>query len=211
MGPINEQDELLLNRLLDDDLSAPEAVSIQKRMTREPALRETMDSLTRIDALLSQRGADQPDVDWYQFRQDILHEVGEIEQQAKRPIPFRLARKIWLGVPLAAAAAIALLLVTLYYPSPHMQPGSPMATDTKQKITTPTAPKPDEGTMLVRFNRPDFAKPNPTIQVSYTQSSDLAQSMQQRDRGYRSRPQGHMYLAARSQTPSFSQEPPPPL
>src|SRR5687768_11680853 len=111
MERISEQDELLLNRLLDDDLSAPEAVSIQKRMTREPALRETMDSLTRIDALLSNRGADQPDVDWQQFRQDVLHEVGEIEQQANRPIPFRRARKIWLGAPFAAAAAIALLLV----------------------------------------------------------------------------------------------------
>ena len=69
--PINKSDEFLLSRLLDGDLGPDETAALRGRMEREPALRETFESLARVDGLVKRRHADQPEVDWRRFREEL--------------------------------------------------------------------------------------------------------------------------------------------
>ena len=60
MYRLNENDEYLLSRLLDNDLPADQAAGLRARLQTEPELRACYDSLGRLNAALERRGAGAP-------------------------------------------------------------------------------------------------------------------------------------------------------
>ena len=183
--PISDNDAFLLSELLDGNLPADQAAVLRRRLEREPALRAAFESLAHVDALLEGRQADRPVVDWPRFREEVMDAV-----RAKRLAPpaiIRLARWMRVGVPLAAAAAIA-LLVTLHKSGPET--GEPEAASGPGPVVA-VAPSGDAAaTMIVRFKRPSFGKraEGGVIQVTFAQSAQLAEATQQQDRANRERP-----------------------
>lgn len=71
MKRLSLQDEFLLSRLIDDDLSDDEAAVLRERLAREPVLRETYEAMCRIDAALKARRNQQPEVDLAGFHQQV--------------------------------------------------------------------------------------------------------------------------------------------
>jgi hypothetical protein len=105
---IDERDEFLLSQLLDGDLPADEADQLRRRMEQEPELRAAFDSLARVDELVGRCRDDRPAVDWTRFHRTVMDSVNAEPAPGLRTIP--IARYLWLGAPLAAAAAVALLI-----------------------------------------------------------------------------------------------------
>ena len=171
--PINEQDEFLLSRLLDNDLSPEESANLRARLEGEPELQRAYAAMTRIDALLVARRADQPQVDFSRFHSSVMSQV---EAEAARPVTIRLANYLRVALPLAAAAAIA--LVVLFWP--HAGP---------THIKTP-----DPGSAIarveVRYNRPATAG-DAGVHVSFARSDELSQEYQAEDEKSRSEESSH--------------------
>lgn len=157
--PINEHDEFLLSRLLDDDLPADEAANLRARMEREPELRRAFTAMSRIDILLGARRADQPQVNWTRFHSQVMNLV---EAEAARPITIKLSSYLRAALPLAAAAAIA--LVIWYWPhgktplpikhDPTSGSGIAQAPDTVIRIAGPASTSDEDG-IHVTFARSD--------------------------------------------------------
>jgi hypothetical protein len=167
--PINEHDEFLLSRLLDNDLSPEESATLQTRIEREPELRRAYASMTRIDALLVARRADQPQVNWSRFHSDVMSRV---EAEAARSITFRFANYLRAALPLAAAAAIA--LVIWYWP----HGGAGLPTPDHQK-PNPQLARADES--VVRFSQPDQTGADDTIRVSFARSDEISKEYRAED------------------------------
>jgi anti-sigma factor RsiW len=157
--PINEQDEFLLSRLLDDDLSPQEAADLRARMQREPELQEAYQALSRIDSLLVARRADQPQVDWTRFHREVMDQV-EAEAGSRRTI--RLTDFLRVGMVLAAAASIA--LVVWFWP----HNGAGIANS-----------NPHPTVLAVNYPRPKPADTN-DIEVSYVRSQDQPKEPEQK-------------------------------
>ena len=161
---MDEQDEFRLSRLLDGDLPDNEAVELHARMASEPALRERFNALARINRLLERRRADHPAVDYEQFRDHVMSAV----RTAAAPGTIRLTRWLQIGMPLAAAAAIA-LIVSVYSSAP----------DSEQIAERPpTAP----GQLVVRFHRPEArVAETGEVHIAFTRSSELAEAIRVED------------------------------
>ncbi len=181
---IRENDEFLLAELLDGHLPADQAADLRQRMERQPELRAAFKSLADVHALLARRQADQPRVDWRGFHKRVMDAV-EAEPVAP-PRRSQLARWLRIGAPLAAAAAIA-LLVSRYPAGPET--GGPEAASSAGPVAA-VAPSGDVGQVLVRFERPplDSAGQTGVVQVSFARSAQLAEAIQQEDKANRSRP-----------------------
>jgi len=147
---IDEHDEFLLSRLLDGDLATDEALALRRRMEQEPALQEAYDALARVDAALRTRQADRPVLDWGRFHREVMDRVQA--DAAVSHATLQLRRWIRLGVPLAAAAAIV-LLVSVY---PFGTPTSPTGTGAGPDSAPPEGAP---GTMVVRLGRPLLVEP----------------------------------------------------
>jgi len=150
--PINEHDEFLLSRLLDNDLPPAEADALRRRIEAEPALAQAYARMAQLDSLLKARRADQPQLDWKGFHARVINQVERAaEAKASRPV-IRLSRWLSIGVPLAAAAAIALVVI-LRPPSGTTRPiGDPGVLVVKYKEPPPAAPAP-EGSNKINFKR----------------------------------------------------------
>ena len=187
---INEHDEFLLSELLDGDLSPDEAAGLRLRMEQEPALQEAYDSLARVNAALETRRADQPAVDWDKFYRDVMNAV-EGESVASRST-IRLGRWIRLGVPLAAAAAIV-LLVSIYPFGPETSRTGSAPGTMLVRVRQPTpVDQADPGSLEIAFARPTWPDPNQAtpgevIQVTFLQSVVLQEAIEKDDETARSR------------------------
>ena len=93
--PINEHDEFLLSRLLDNDLSPAEAEVLRRRIEDEPALSEAYAAWLGWTGLLKGRRADQPQVDWKAFHAHVTDQVERAAEAKAAPVTFRLSR--WLS------------------------------------------------------------------------------------------------------------------
>ncbi len=192
--PINEQDEFLLSRLLDEDLSPEEATALRARMEREPELRAAYAAMTRIDSLLAARRADQPQVDWSRFHGQVMNQV---ETEAARRVTIRLADFLRVALPLAAAAAIA-LVVALWPRGGRIQPGP------HGNIPGPAVA--DSGSEI-RYYHPESADTGDTIRVSYARSDELSQEYRAIDDKARSQESSQTFLAGNVRpAQSFSPE-----
>ena len=182
---VEEQDQFLLSRLLDGDLLADEATALRRRLEREPALRAAFESLAQVDALLEDRRADWPTVDWPRFREAVMDAV-EAETSAP-PAIIRSVHWMRVGVPLAAAAAIA-VLVTLYRSGPETD--GPEAGPGPGPVVAVVPSGDDPAPTLVRFKRHWFSPRAEAgvIQVTFAQSAQLEEVTQQQDRANRERP-----------------------
>jgi len=72
MYRLNENDEYLLSRLLDNDLPADQAAGLRARLQTEPELRACFDSLGRLNTALERCRADQPRVDVDRLHADLM-------------------------------------------------------------------------------------------------------------------------------------------
>ncbi|MCP4636749.1 MAG: hypothetical protein GY848_09795, partial [Methyloversatilis sp.] len=162
---IDERDEFLLSRLVDGDLPDGEAEALRRRMERDPELREAFESLARVDELLRARQTDRPAVDQRRFHADVMRAV-----EAESASGGRLSRWIRIGVPLAAAAAIA-LFVSFY----------PFGDDVGRR---------DAGRCLVRIERPaaDRVPAGGGIEVTFKRTALLAEAIRQEDAARMNRP-----------------------
>jgi len=181
--PLNEADEFLLSRLLDNDLLPEAAASLRARMEREPDLRKAYESMTRIDTLLAARRADQPQVDWARFHQQVMD---QIEAEASKRVTIRLAGFLRVALPLAAAAVIA-LVIWLWPQGGSMAPKpdgvlplSPIAGN-QQLVPTAAAT-----VIVVQYPRPESTDAQAQPVVRYARSDELLkeyQAMDKRNRG----------------------------
>lgn len=178
---ITEQDEFLLNRLIDGDLTEGQAAELRARMEREPELRKAFRRLERLESLLSARRADRPAVDWGAFHRQVMARV-ERESRPALPLVFKLRRYLGVAVPLAAAAAIVLVVWLTQRGSSPARPG--LGPDTVAVSPTPPAPGPtgtDESVLVVRFARLSADAESETIVVAYARSEELQKEYQGRD------------------------------
>ena len=165
MKPLNEHDEFLLSRLLDNDLSPAEAEGLRRRIEHEPGLSEAYAAMTRLDGLLKGRRADQPQVDWKAFHARVTNQVERAaETRVASPI-IRLSRWLAVGLPLAAAASIALVLM-LHTPAEKPTSGG-------KGHGGPVGPRP--GSLVIAVQRPETAPPTSPgpIQVNFKRSQQL--------------------------------------
>ena len=226
MRRISEQDEFLLSCLIDGDLSPEQASRLRERMEREPELRAAFTSLNRVNELLAVRRADRPSVDLRALHTQVMRQV---EERAARPSILRLPFWVRVAMPLAAAAAVALVVTANLNrhsgpatggamtvarndvtpaqpaPSPTVQPIQRTPSVAQSRHNTPTprqlAQAGDQGRnrAVVRFNRPTDASARSQVHVSYVRSAELAQAMKARDDERRSRPSWTSYVAEVSQ------------
>lgn len=177
---ISEQDEFLLSRLLDGDLSAAESEALRDRMQREPALQEAFASLTRIDALLSGQAGDQPGVDWPVYHGRVMEAV----RAQRRPVSKIIRFPLWLGATGAVAAAAAVVLMVTTHrpltdvPEPGKQ-GSAIRVAFNQQ-----QPAVGDGELIVNVHRAGAARREPLapIQVTFAPSEKRAKWIAQVDR-----------------------------
>ncbi len=173
---INEHDEFLLSRLLDNDLPPAEAETLRRRIEAEPALARAYARMARLDSLLKERRADQPQMDWKAFHARVTNRVERAaEAKASSPI-IRLSRWLAIGVPLAAAAAIALAVI-LWPPIGSTKP------DGNNVADGPTGGRPPLGELLVKVDQPTPAPPavEGSIKVHFKRSQQLAELTWQAD------------------------------
>lgn len=198
--PISEHDDFLLSRLVDDDLSAEEAAALHARIEREPDLRTAYQAMTRLDSLLTARRADQPAIDWERFHRRVMEKIEtEALIAAARPATFRIADYLRFALPLAAAAAIALMV----WAWPR---GGPIAANTGKAnrpgsgLVQATHPKPapaQEGFIAVIYDDPKqhTVMGETETQVSYAQSEELQNEFRQKDEAARNKESSHWYMA----------------
>lgn len=170
---ISEHDEFLLSRLLDNDLPPTEADALRRRIEAEPALREAYARLARLDDLLKTRRADRPQIDFKQFHARVTNEVGRAAETESKPLVIRLSRWLAAGVPLAAAAAIALVVI--------LRPaGDKPVSGTGDGPQPPAIVSP---VVAVTVQRPEPVPPAPAgaIRVQFTRSQKLAEATWQAD------------------------------
>lgn len=181
---IDEQDEFLLSRLLDNDLAAEEASALQARLEREPQLRQAYAAMTRLDTLLMARRADQPQVDWTRFHREVMDQV---EAEAVRPITIRLAHYLRVAVPLAAAAAIALVVILWPRGSGGPIPPKGGPTGVQIALNEPTAPTNVAPGASIEYHRPGSIGADDEIRVSFARSDEVTREYQLEDAQSRSR------------------------
>jgi anti-sigma factor RsiW len=175
MPPINEHDEFLLSRLLDNDLPPAEAEALRRRIEAEPALQRAFAHMTRLDGLLKERRADRPEVDWKKFYARVTNQVERAAESKASPLVIRLKRWLAIGLPVAAAAAIG-LVVTLRPANQKPVPGPMRVTH-----SVPVVPPP--GVLAVAVQRPSAtsAKAEGPLQVNFKHSQQLAEATWQAD------------------------------
>lgn len=205
--PINEHDEFLLSRLLDDDLPSGEAASLRERLEQEPELRRAYASMQRLDALLTARRQDQPQMDWAQFHSQVMEQV-TAEAGHRRVI--RLADFLRVSLPLAAAAAIA-LVVWLWPQGQSVKPqpggglpGAQIAQHSDERPDSPAGGSLTEDTiegrpaLVIRYHRPHQPDQDGSAQVrvSYARSDDLLQQYREMDERNKNREPWQTVLAS---------------
>ena len=178
---ITEQDEFLLSRLVDDDLPPEEARVLRARLESEPELRKVYARMTRLDGLLIARRVEQPNVDWQQFHQQVMAKVGA-ETPAGATV-YKLSRYLKVVLPLAAAAAIAIIVMVQPRGSGVKPGSSPNSDIALLQSTETTGPKNPEasGLLVVRYDRGHVAAQESGIEVSYGRSDELQKEYQELD------------------------------
>jgi len=193
MNRPDEHDEFLLSRLLDGDLPDEEAAALNARLEREPALRATLDALTRIDALLADRRGQGPDVDWARFHAQVMDKV-----TARAALPARTLRfPRWLRVAVPVAAAASFALVILLRQLPQALKESP-APPVRVAYNVPASDA--AGRLVVEYNRHPTRVDHPRaglkpIRVAYTRSDELREAIRRYDKAHESRLSWHLYTA----------------
>jgi hypothetical protein len=209
---ITEHDEFLLSRLVDGDLPAEEAAALRARLEREPEMKAAYEAYRKIDEALASRRADRAEVDFDAFRAQVMQAVEAVADVAGVHGGRILKFPGWLkvGLPLAAAAAIA-LVVTLrdgsWTSDDAGQRGSPIASDdddqnTGRSIARVTEREGDteseapsisvdvasaedggKGSIMVQFSRPSgvISTERNVVHVGYQRSDALARQMKQDD------------------------------
>ena len=177
MPQISEHDEFLLSRLLDNDLSPAEADALRHRIEEDPELARTFSAMTRLEGLLKRRRADVPEVNWKAFHADVTSEVRRLGPYKAPSQIIRLSRWLAVGLPLAAAASIA-LVVTLWRPTTPATQGTAGPVDQPGIITPPAS-----GSLSVAVHRPEPPAPasQGEIKVNFTRSQRLAEAIWQAD------------------------------
>jgi hypothetical protein len=194
--PIDERDEFLLSRLVDDDLPADEAAALRTRIEREPDLRNAYSALTRIDSLLVARRTDQPAIDWARFHRGVMEQVeGEALVAAARPKVIRLADYLRVALPLAAAAAIA--LVVWAWPHGNSQIAKNRV-DTPRPTLVAENRTPEPSPIEIRFSGRDLAPAGNGIHVVYARSDELQNEIRQQDEADRRKEPSHLSFASQN-------------
>lgn len=195
--PLNEQDEFLLSRLLDNDLSPEEAASLRTRMEREADLRNAYQEMSRIDSLLAARRADQPRIDWSHFHQQVMDQV---EAQAASGRTIRLADFLRVALPLAAAASIA--LVVWFWPrGTEFAPGDDLPAPrivqhSDEALPTLADGRPHDSELVIQFHRPEMPETEEAIRITYARSDSLYEEYRAMDERNRRRESGRILLAS---------------
>lgn len=200
---INEQDEFLLSRLLDGDLPAEQDEALRRRMERDPELRRVYAQLAGVDKLLAGRRTDRPEVQWGAFRREIMDRV---RRQDTRGRVIRLASWLRVGVPLAAAASIALAVFVYQYRSAREQPvgDRPVTVVVHDPVRDQAPSTATEEEPVVIFHRPAAlaatarltahtetgarTSPADEIEVIFEKSPELTEQYRQRDQMLRGSP-----------------------
>lgn len=207
--PITEQDEFLLSRLVDDDLPAEQAEALRARIEREPELSRVFRRLQRLDAALSARRHDQPVIDWDHFHRQVMDRV-ERETPAAGPVLFKLNRYLKWAMPLAAAAAIILVVwMQMRRPDQNAMPRDHFA----QRPTPPAVPggRPDselpvvqDDRLLVTYHRVATPPAEAALTVAYARSEALQKEFEEIDEQNRRRePSGAVVVAHESPEPAI--------
>lgn len=204
MAEVSEQDEFLLSELLDGHLPAVEAEQLQKRIAAEPELREAYKALERVHSFVGSRSSDQPSVDWAHFHRRVMERV-----QARRVL--RFPRWVAISVPLAAAAAVALVVLIERRPGPEAAPDNgPIDV----VVTAPVSGN-QPGELSVTIERPAVPPTSPTapIDVAYTRSAEMDELIRRLDEERSSQPSSYVskFLQApepEPTIPSVLEEPP---
>lgn len=195
MSRINEQDEMLLNRLLDGDLPADETATLRRRIEHEPALRSVWERLNRIHGLLRDRRADTCEINWRRFHASVVNRIEADAVPVARVIRFPWWAR--MAAPLAAAAAVVLVLV-LRAPHEQTKPGVPEPGMIRVAYHAPRSAASTAGAIVVRIHRPEASAlpdgPTAPIHVAFTRSPQLEEQIRAADNARESSTSSHLYI-----------------
>ena len=178
MTNVNEQDEFLLSQLLDGTLSEEDTRALRERIDREPALRAAFEGMSRVNTLVRDRRADQPDVDYDTFRSRVMDAV-YAERQGT--VIFKLARWLAGGGAIAIAAVIALIVVKM--PNPDSL-NDTVVSDDQAIVVALNQPSPmatASGVSVSVGPAASASSPSNGIKVSVVRSESLAMFTQELD------------------------------
>ncbi len=215
---VSTQDEFLLNRLLDGDLDADQEAMLRRRLEAEPDLKAAYDRLVRLEAALRACRDSRPQFDQAAFHERLMQAVAAERSPAVRV--FRIPSPLWALVPLAAAAAIALLVwsrvpgdIRPLRTAPLAQAPQPPAPAADETVPGERGPAPDAvvsasdavadapaaAVLAVRFVRPAEAAgsgaTSGAIEVRFARSQELADRVRARDAAELAVPSNFVYIA----------------
>ncbi len=185
---VNDNDAFLLSRLLDGDLSPAESAALRERIAHDSHLQAEYDAISRVDHVLAARRADQPDVDWDRFHARVVAALERETRGSQRTI--KLRRWIQVGVPLAAAAAVALLVTT--FRDAGSPPQTPHNASAPIVVALNAPSHSTAGEIRVRVHRPQRAQQGAPV-VRFQRSQQLADATLTLDEARRG---GPSYVAA---------------
>lgn len=190
---IDERDELLLNRLLDGELTEQEAAALRARMEVEPALQAAHAQNLRIHGLLTARAADQAAPRWDAFYAQVMSQV---ETKDAHPVHRALRFPVWLrfAAPLAAAACVAWLVFSQVLPD--MKSTGQPATSGRIHVAINEPPPAATGTLLVRYQRPAANAPSgdAAVNVAYQRSAQMDEQIRKIDQARQKQPSWRLYM-----------------
>lgn len=204
--PISEHDEFLLSELIDGALPEDQACALRARIECEPAMRVAYEGLQRVEGLLIERRREPVEIDWGRFRAGVMEQVER--EAAGRSKVIKLNRWLKVMTPLAMAACVALVVTAIYLPQ-GQEPSEPGPINVA--VNRPTEFTDDiEARIKVEVNRPSASDiavavggPQPGddggtagISVQFTQSTELAEVVEQMDQMRENEPSLRRYRAS---------------
>lgn len=222
---VSEADEFLLNRFIDGDLIAEEESALGERLAREPVLQARLESFKSLDAALLGRRTALPAINYNRFHKQVMADIHAEAGRKRRFFQFPAWARI--AAPLAAAAAIA-MVVWLQPGSPRLdQPASIEPSNTEVAVIEPPAVDPapealasaddrdsvtivktsaavpsDSGTIAVAVGKPaDGDGQTDAIHVSFARSAEIAESVREGDQERSNRPSRKVFFVAANPTP----------
>ncbi len=147
----NERIEFLLSRSLDGDLTAEERRELDAALAADPSLVELLASYEDVDRTIRDAAESVPEIDWSRFEDRVRQGRAETGRSTLR-WPLRLF------VPLAAAAAVALMFMLVESPTEEMRSSGIVV----QYDATP----PSTGIVEVSYDTTETVVEEPTIAVA---------------------------------------------
>jgi anti-sigma factor RsiW len=159
----DEKQEFRLSRFLDGELTPDEKAELQADLERDPGLARSLDELGKVDAWVRAARANVPEVDSERFMAEFRRRKLATAAPGRGSLIYRLFR------PVAAAAALAIVVAGYWQIRPHTQREEEAETVVVEVTVGPRQVAPMVAPVaIVSFARSDTRQPGRAVQTKET-------------------------------------------